>query len=343
MLPLLLAAGVCATVLLAAEQLSEEDKKRGVYEVQVDGYVEKIDPNVDYKDRLPRIPPREPAESMKGFHMIPGFRLEQVAAEPMIRDSVDVAFDENGRLYVVELTTYAENNSAQFSSTGARISLLEDTDNDGKFDTSTVFVDKLMCPTAVTCFDGGVFVAAAPDVLYCKDTDGDGKADLREVVVTGFGMSANALPNSLRWGLDNRIHGMSSTTGGEIRAVRWERGGEGRKAEPVQSRGRDFSFHPRTGELRLESGGAQYGMSFDEWGRKFECSNSAPIYMIMYEDRYIARNPYYAAPSPRVAIWKDGTTVYRKSPVEPWRILRTELRLKGTFTGPIEGGGTPAG
>jgi len=125
--------------------------------------------------------------------------------------------------------------------------------------------------------------------------------------------------------------------------VRWEKGGEGREAKPIQSRGRDFSFHPRTGELRLESGGAQYGMSFDAWGRKFECSNSAPIYMMMYEDRYIARNPYLAAPSPRVAIWKDGNAVYRTSPVEPWRILRTELRLKGTFTGPIEGGGTPAG
>ena len=339
----LVVIGTLVTAVSRGAEITEEEKKRGVYEVKQDGYVEKIDPNVDYKDRLPRILPREPAESMKAFHIIPGFRLEQVAAEPLVRDSVDIAFDENGRLYVVELTTYAENNSAQFSSKNARVSLLEDTDNDGKFDKSTIFVDDLMCPTGVTCFDGGIFLAAAPDILYCKDTDGDGKADVREVVLTGFGFGANSLPNSLRWGLDNRIHAMASTSGGEIKAVRWERGGEGREAKPVQSRGRDYSFHPRTGELRLESGGAQFGMSFDEWGRKFSCSNSAPIYMMMYEDRYIARNPYFAAPSPRITIWKDGRTVYRISPVEPWRILRTELRVKGTFTGPIEGGGTPAG
>lgn len=339
----LLVVGNLLTAVCGGAELTEEEKKRGVYEVKQDGYVEKIDPNVDYKDRLQRILPREPAESMKAFHIIPGFRLEQVAAEPLVRDAVDLAFDENGCLYVVELTTYAENNSAQFSSKNARVSLLEDTDNDGRFDKSTIFADQLMCPTGVMCFDGGVFLAAAPDILYCKDTDGDGKADVREVVLTGFGFGANSLPNSLRWGLDSRIHAMASTSGGQIRAVRWEAGGEGREAKPVQSRGRDYSFHPRTGELRPESGGAQFGMSFDEWGRKFSCSNSAPIYMMMYDDRYIARNPYYAAPSPRVSIWKDGRTVYRLSPVEPWRILRTELRIKGTFTGPIEGGGTPAG
>ncbi len=339
----LLVVGNFVAAVCEGAEITEEEKKKGVYEVKQDGYVEKIDPNVDYKDRLPRILPREPAESMKAFRIIPGFRLEQVAAEPLVRDSVDIAFDENGRLYVVELTTYAENNSAQFSSENARVSLLEDTDNDGKFDKSTIFADQLMCPTGVTCFDGGIFLAAAPDILYCKDTDGDGKADVREVVLTGFGFGANSLPNSLRWGLDSRIHAMSSTSGGLIKAVRWEGGGEGRKAEPVQTRGRDFSFHPRTGELQLESGGAQFGMSFDEWGRKFSCSNSAPIYMMMYDDRYIARNPYYAAPSPRISIWKDGSKVFRVSPVEPWRALRTELRIKGTFTGPIEGGGTPAG
>ncbi len=334
-----------AAVARGAESKAEAGTaKQGVYEVKQDGYVEKIDPSIDYKERLPRIPPREPAESLEAFHLVPGFRLDLVASEPLIRDSIDLAFDANGRAYVVELTTYAEKNSARFQSNDARVSLLEDTDHDGRFDKSTVFVDGLLCPTGVACFDGGVFITCAPDVLYCKDEDGDAKADLREVVITGFGLhNPNSLPNSLRWGLDNRIHGMTSTTGGALRAVRWQRRAEGREAEPVQSRGRDFSFRPCTGQLRLESGGAQFGMSFDAWGRKFECSNSAPIYMIMYEDRYVARNPYLSAPSPRVAIWKSGSKVYRTSPVEPWRILRTELRVKGTFTGPIEGGGTPAG
>jgi len=314
------------------------------YEIRKDGYVEKITPGVDYKDRLPRILPKEPADSIKTFHVVPGFRIELVAAEPLVCDPIDMCFDENGRMYVPEMIPYAENNSAEFGSPNGRVSLLQDTDGDGKLDKSTVFADKLVWPTALTCFDGGLFIVAAPDILYCKDTDGDGRADVREVIITGFALSnPNALPNSLRWGLDNRMHGMTSTAGGKLRAVKWERADASGKSQPLQARGRDFSLHPRTGELRLESGGSQYGMSFDEWGRKFECSNSAPIEMVMYDDRYIARNPYLAAPNPLVNIWTYGNAVYRTSPVEPWRILRTELRIGGKFSGPIEGGGTAAG
>ena len=344
-------SGLATLLWAAGEQPQKEEAKQDLIEIKQGGYVEKIDPNVDYKDRLPRIPPKEPAESMKTFHIIDGFRVELVAAEPMVCDPVDLTFDENGRLYVAEMIPYAEGNTAEFGSPEGRVSRLEDTDGDGLFDKSTIYVDKLVWPTGVTCFDGGIFVASAPDVWYCKDADGDGKADLRELVITGFDLgNPCALPNSLRWGLDNRIHAMTGTSGGEIRAVKWERGGEGRQAQPLRSQRRDFGFHPRTGELGLESGGSQFGMTYDVWGNKFESSNSVPIEMVMYEDRYVARNPYLAAPSPRVAIAADPTSikgrkgaVYRTSPVEPWRVLRTELRVRGTFSGPIEGGGTPAG
>ncbi|NQU25148.1 MAG: c-type cytochrome [Candidatus Nealsonbacteria bacterium] len=346
-------------VLLAVACLSartvpaaEGDAKDPPREIRQGGYVEKVDPSVDYTDRLPRIPPKEPAESLKTFHIVPGLRIEQVAAEPLVRDAVDLAFDENGRLFVAEMIPYAEGGTSKFGSPGGRVSMLEDTDGDGRFDRSTVYADKLVWPTGVACFDGGIFVAAAPDIWYFKDTDGDGKADVREVWITGFELSnPNALPNSLRWRLDGRIHGMTSTTGGLLRAVQWETGGgkvsrpevEDRKAAPVQSRGRDFSFDPRTGELRLESGGSQFGMTFDAWGRKFECSNSAPIEMVMYEDRYIARNPMLVAPSPLLRVWVDGNAIYRTSPLEPWRVVRTEMRIGGSFSGPVEGGGKAAG
>ena len=317
---------------------------KGMAEVRQGGYVEKVEPGVDYKNRLPRIPAREPAESMKGFHIIPGFRIEQVAAEPLICDSIDMAFDENGRMYVVEMIPYAEGGTSVFGSPDGRVSLLEDTDNDGKFDKSTVFAEEFVWPTGVTCFDGGVYIVSAPDLWYCKDTDGDGKADIRELVLTGFLLTnPNGLPNSLRWGLDSRVHGMTSSAGGLLEPVQWKKTEKGRDAKSVESRGRDFSIHPRTGELRLESGGAQFGMTFDDWGRKFESSNSWPIEMVMYADRYIARNPYLAAPNSRLKIWKDGSTVYRTSPVEPWRAVRTEMRVRGVFSGPVEGGGTPAG
>ncbi|MDC0936475.1 cytochrome C, partial [Pirellulales bacterium] len=115
--------------------------------------------------------------------------------------------------------------------------------------------------------------------------------------------------------------------------------------EPVDLAGRDFSFDPRSLALRAESGGAQHGMCFDDWGRKFVCSNSDHLQVVMYEDRYAARHPQIVAPAARVSIAADGgqATVFRRSPVEPWRIVRTRLRAAGSVPGPLEGAGTPAG
>jgi putative membrane-bound dehydrogenase-like protein len=290
----------------------------------------------DYKDQLPRIPPHAPADALKTFKTLPGFRVEQVAAEPLVTDPVAMSFDENGRLYVVEMLDYSEQDRAMIG----RVRLLEDTDGDGRFDKATVFLDKLSWPTAVTCYAGGVFIGAAPDILYAKDTDGDGKADVVRKVLTGFGRSnVQGLLNSFQWGLDNRIHGATSSNGGQVRKA------ADAAAKPVNIGGRNFSFDPRTLALTPTSGASQHGMTYDDWGRRFVCHNSDPIQMVMYEDRYVARNPYLAAPNPKVSISVEGpqSAVFRVSPVEPWRVLRTRLRVGGLVPGPIEGGGTPAG
>ncbi|MCI0460328.1 MAG: hypothetical protein L0Z62_25525, partial [Gemmataceae bacterium] len=290
----------------------------------------------DYKNLLPRIPPHAPADALKTFELLPGFRIEQVAAEPLVCDPIALSFDENGRLYVVEMTDYSEQDKEFIG----RVRLLEDTDGDGKFDRSTIFLDKLSWPTALICYDGGVLIGVAPDILWCKDTNGDGKADVRKVVLTGFSRAnVQGLLNSFHWGLDNRIHGASSSNGGRVR----------RPADPeskaVNQSGRNFAFDPRTFEVTPTSGASQHGMTYDDWGRRFVCHNSDPIQMVMYEDRYVARNPYLAAPNPKVSISVEGvqSAVYRISPIEPWRVLRTKLRVGGLAKGPIEGGGTPAG
>jgi putative membrane-bound dehydrogenase-like protein len=290
----------------------------------------------DFSAELPRIPPKEPAEAMKTFEVLPGFRLEQAAAEPLVNDPVAMAFDERGRLFVVEMRDYSEQDKDFLGV----IRLLEDTDQDGKFDKSTVYCEELSWPTAAICYDGGLFVGAAPDIFYLKDTDGDGKADQRKVVFTGFGRSnVQGLINTFQWGLDNRIHGATSSSGAEV-----TRPGKP-DDKPVVLRGRDFAFDPRTLVMQPTSGGAQHGMTFDNWGRKFVCSNSDHIQMVMFEDRYLARNPYLPAPSPRVSIAADGpqAEVYRISPVEPWRIVRTRLRVSGAVKGAVEGGGRAAG
>ena len=284
-------------------------------------------PAAELRQRLPRIPARTPADSMKTFSIIPGFRVEQVAAEPLVADPVDMAFDENGRLYVCEYIGYSENDQHK----PGRVVILDDTDNDGIFDKRTVFAEQLSWNATVTCFDGGVFVGASPDLLYLKDTDGDDKADVREVVISGFGTTnVNQLLNSLRWRLDNRIHGIAAASGGELRALRWERGKPGRQPDVYLCRRRDFSFEPRSGQLQLESSADQHGLGRDDWGRTFAASNGNHCQMVMYEDRYIARNPYLRAPVAHVCIASDGKLgpVYRTSPREPWRIVWAERRLQ---------------
>jgi len=239
-------------------------------------------------------------------------------------------------MYVVEMIDYSEQDKEFLGA----VRLLEDTDQDGRFDRSTVFADKLSWPTAIACYDGGVFVGAAPDIFYLKDTDGDSRADVRKVVFTGFSRSnVQGLFNSFQWGLDNRIHGAASTAGALV--VRPDHPDE----RPINLSGRDFSFDPRTLDFAPTSGGAQHGMSFDDWGRRYLTSNSDHIQLVIYEDRYIARNPYLAAPPSRSSIAADGpqAEVFRISPVEPWRIVRTRLRVAGAVAGPVEGGGRAAG
>ena len=290
-----------------------------------------------YGRQLPRVKPMSPAESMAAMTVQPGFRVELVAAEPLIHDPVAAEFDERGRLYVVQLPQY----NSYVAKEGGSIALLEDRDDDGHYERATPFATGLKYPSAIACWDGGVFVGDAPDLLYLKDTNGDGKADLRRVVLTGFGRdkAGESHLNSLRWGIDNRLHIWTSLSGGNVRAV------AAPDSKPVSARTRCVILDPRDwSRFELSSGGGQHGMSMDDWGRKFTCGNSQPALGIMYDDRYITRNPRLVAPKAAVDITPGGkhTKLHRVSPPEPWRVLRTRLRRTGKFRGSDEGG-TPFG
>ena len=297
------------------------------------------EPEVEAKD-LPRVPATEPGKALETFKIKPGFRLELAVAEPNVVDPIALAFDEDGRMFVIEMRDYSERRDERLG----RVRLLEDTDNDGRFEKSIVFADDLPWPTSVICYNGGVFVASTPDIWFLKDTNGDGRADERRVVFTGFAkgverLNVQALPNSFNWGLDNRIHGATGPNGGSITRP------AAPKAAAVDLRGRDFSFDPRALDFRAETGGSQHGMSFDNEGRKFVCSNSSHIQTLMYEERYSARNRVYSLPRALVDIAADGAAapVYRISPDEPWRVIRTQWRVSGKVPGPIEGGGRASG
>ena len=290
----------------------------------------------DFSAELPRIPPTSPGDALKSFAVAEGFRIEQVAAEPLVTSPVAIEWDAWGRLYVCEMRGYSEDREQAIS----RVSRLEDTDQDGVYETSTVYADGLLWPTAIFPFEGGLFVGDAPNIYYFKDDDGDGVADSRKTVLTGFGTSnVQGLLNSFRWGLDNRIHVACSSAAGRVR-----RPGDAEDAA-INVRGRDISFDPRSGKFTLTSGAAQHGMCFDDWGRKFVSSNSDHIQQVMYEDRYIGRNRQLRPPPSRISIASDGpqAEVFRTSPVEPWRLVRTRLRVNRAVPGPIEGGGRAAG
>ena len=317
-----------------------------------------VPPSLDPGD-LSRVPPTEAAEALRTFRVKPGFHIQLVAAEPLVINPIAMSFDENGRMFVVEMRDYPQP-EADPTHRG-RIRLLEDTNHDGIFDKSTVYADGLSWPSGVFCYGGGVFVAASPDILYLKDSKGDGHADIRKVVFTGFGagkersdpsstqtdidlynkprLNVQELVNGFTWGLDNRIHGVTSGNGGTILP------GNPSGAVPLELKGRDFVLEPRMPSLGAEAGGGQYGMSFDDFGHRFTCSNSRHIQMFMYDERYARRNKAWNMPAALVDIPRDGPAapVYRISPDEAWRVVRTKWRVSGKVQGPIEGGGRASG
>jgi putative membrane-bound dehydrogenase-like protein len=278
---------------------------------------------------MPRIPHTEPDDALKTFQLAKGCRLELVAAEPLVADPVDACFDELGRMYVAEMHGYPfSQEPTKLNPRGGGkkdagiIRLLEDTNDDGRMDRSVVFADKLSWPTSVCCYDGGLFVLAPQYLYYFKDTDGDDRADVREVVLSGFGRgNVQSLANNLKWGLDNKIY---FATGRNPKKLL-------HRGKPLFStQGSDLRFDPKTEKFELATGGLQFGHSMDNWGNRFVCSNSNHIQQVVYPQRYLARNPYLAVSGLVRSIAADGASarVFRTSPPEPWRIIRQKWRAE---------------
>lgn len=165
-------------------------------------YAWRSNPNVHHWDD-----PLAPSEALKAMSAPPGFRVELVAAEPMIVNPLAMTFDEKGRVWICESVDYPDLNPPVPRD---RIKVLEDTDGDGSLDRSTIFADGLSLPAGVAVGFGGVWVASAPDILFLRDSDGDGKADQRDVIVTGFGKDdAHEVVNSLTWGPDGWLYGLN--------------------------------------------------------------------------------------------------------------------------------------
>ncbi len=174
-------------------------------------------PNVaNYERRAQPITFQEPMSvkaSMQRTQVPIDMRLELFAAEPDIMKPIALAWDERGRCWVAETRDYPH--GVEASGEGHDdIKICEDMDGDGKADKFTVFADKLNIPTSLVHVNGGVIVAQPPRFLFLKDTNGDDKADVRQVVLEGWGIGdTHAQANSLHYGYDNWLHGCVGYSG----------------------------------------------------------------------------------------------------------------------------------
>ncbi len=243
--------------------------------------------------------PVSPQESLAHFVVAPGLKIELAAHEPNVVDPVAIRFDEDGRMWIVEMRDYP--NGIPGKKGGSRISVLQDADNDGFFETATVFAEGLPFATGLQPWKGGVFVTMAGRVAYMKDTTGDGKADVNETWYTGFAEGNTQLrANHPTLALDNHIYVANGLRGGTIVDARRP------NAAPVSISGMDFRFDPLTRKFESVSGAGQFGLAFDDYGNRFVCSNRNPAIHIVLEDRYLKKNPLVAVDAVSHDVAKAG-------------------------------------
>ena len=256
--------------------------------------------------------PKSPQQSLAVMQTTPNLRVDLVVAEPLIEDPVAIDFGLDGALWVAEMHDYpgglpgkesdaaAPTASEPSPSPGGRIRLVRDSDGDGQFDQSTVFLDHIPQPTGVTVWRKGVLVCSAPDILYAEDTDGDDKADVIKKLFSGFGTSNNqARLNSLTYGLDGWIYGSCGLFGGTITNL---------AGKTVELGDRDFRIKPDTGEIEAATGRTQQGRVRDDFGNWFGCDNSTLGYHYPLAEHYLKRNPYVVSPISRVNLAQSDET-----------------------------------
>lgn len=235
---------------------------------------------------------RSPAAALAALDVRPGFRVEQMAAEPAVADPIAFDWGPDGDLWVVEMADYPDGVDGQ---PAGRVRRLVDTDGDGRYDRATTLVDQLRYPTSVMSWRDGVLVLAPPDLFFAKDTNGDGAADQRETLFTGFAEgNPQHQANGLTWGLDNWIYGANGDSGGKIRSIK--------TGEEVSIGGRDFRLRPDDGALEAIEGYTQFNRNRDDWGNWFGNNNINPMWQYVLSDHYLSRNPHLAPPDGKVAV-----------------------------------------
>ncbi len=230
-------------------------------------------------------PVHTPTQALATFRLPPGYSIELVAAEPLVRDPVAIDFDADGRMYVVEMSGFMPNinGDGEQLPTG-KIVVLEDTDDDGRMDRRTVFLDSLVLPRTVAVLEHGILVGAPPLLWLARDTTGDLRADTRVLVRSDYG-SADGNPehnaNGARWGFDNWLHSANDTYELRLRVSR---------SVDDAAAGTTISGVNVTFESRRTSSLGQWGVSHDEYGRLYRNSNEDPLRTDLVPAHYATRS-----------------------------------------------------
>lgn len=215
--------------------------------------------------------PRTP----EGFQIEPGFKLERVAAEPLIKDPVDLEFNERGEAMVLEMPGYP------FEDRQSRLLVLQDKNKDGTYDESSVFAEGLQLANSFLPYKKGVLVAAPPYLLFLHDDDQNNVADQVDTLMGGF--STGNLQhnyNGLTYGLDDWIY--AANGGNDGKPYWW-----GDPESALDLRGQDFRINLETRTLeRLGESSGGFGLGMDEYGRLYETHNLTHISTLVFPSRY---------------------------------------------------------
>ena len=227
--------------------------------------IESVNPKREFNPK-PVAEYLSPEESMKHFNLPKGYHMELVASEPMVKEPVAIAWDGNARMYVVEMLTYMQDADATGEQTPrSRISLLEDTNGDGKMDKSTVFIDNLMLPRMILCIDHELIVNETNTITMTayKDTNGDGKADSKRILYENpaYRNSSNMehQRSGLDWNLDNWLY---------------------MTYENTRFRYKDGLMKP---DSMINGAGGQWGLTHDNYGRLFYSSAGGEVPVVRFQ------------------------------------------------------------
>ncbi len=226
---------------------------------------------------------RSPEEERVGFHLPPGFEIDLIASEPQIAKPLNLAFDHRGRIWLTETVEYPYPAKAGESSRDC-VKVLEDKDGDGQFESVTKFADGLNIPIGILPYGEGAIVFSIPNLLYLRDSDGDGVCDQRDVLLGPFDTSrdTHGMVNSLRQGPDGWIyacHGFSNQSS--------VAGRDGHKINMTS--GNTFRFRADGSRVETFTAGQvnPFGMTEDRWGVLYSADcHSKPLTCLIHNACY---------------------------------------------------------